>query len=188
MGFNYFGYGCLHPCRVENGAVIYKLPSGLEVSHKTALEVNIPEQTNLFISDTVTFLLYHEGKEYVGRADGSISIYNQSDDLLVGLNYWDRQLYPETKLCGYYADGKIIKEVHVDLRDKQSLYVVGDYRESIAKSPIRITANTDIALNDAKIYNAVLDYSIYNERGEPVEADVWTVQEDVRRGNCRIFL
>lgn len=186
-GFNYFGFGCLHPCRVENGYIIYRLPSGLEVKHATGLEVNIPEQTNTFISETVVFLLYNDGKEYIGRLDGSISIYNQSDDLLVGLNHWEKHLCPRTKLCGYYLDGKFVKELHVDLRDNTSLYVIGDYREAVAKRPIG-SVSTDSALSDTTLYKSLLDYTIYDERGEPIEADVWTVQEDVRRGDCRIFL
>lgn len=188
MGFNYFGYGCIHPCRVENQQIIYRLPSGFEVKHKTALDVNIPEQTNTFISDTVVFVLYHDGKEYIGRNDGSVSIYRQSDNLLVGLNYWEQPLYPETKLCGYYSDSGMVEEIHLDLRDKQSVYVVGDSRESKTKAPIQFSANTDIALFDTVIHGKLLDYTIFDEGGARIAVDVWSVQEDVRRGDCRIFL
>lgn len=188
MGFNYFGYGNIHPCKIDGSNVIYKLPSGFEVKHPTGLDINIPEQVNPFISETVAFLLYHEGKEYVGRSDGTISIYRQSDNLLVGLNYWTQPKYPETTLCGYYYGESGVTEIHVDNRDRRSVYVVGESREAVAKEMITVAANTNLAFTDTLFFNKLQDYFVYNGRGDSVELDVWSVQENVRCGNCPIFL
>lgn len=188
MGFNYYRYGHIKPCGVEDGYVYYMLPSGTKVKHKTQLSINIKEQTNLFISDTVAFLLYNEDKMYIGRYDGSISIYRVSDELLVGLNNWEPPRYVETKPCGFCKFGEYLDEIHLDLRDNRTLYICGRGSEACLSAPI----SSDFDLCTSSFCVSVLgsdnDYAIFDERGDPIAAKFWPIQEDVRIQNCRIFL
>lgn len=188
MGFNFFSYGNIHPCGVENGKVYYKLPSGKRVEFDTKLECDIPEQTNLFISDRVAFLLYHEDKMYIGRYDKSISIYRASDELLVGLNTWEAPRYAETVCCGFYKPGGYITEIHLDLKDRQTVYICGENTQGLLDKPIEPDFNIDASSFSAAVWGNSENYHIYTKRGEPVEINVWTVQDDIRKRNCRIFL
>ncbi len=188
LGFSYYRYGRIKPCGVSGGSVYYTLPSGYRVMHSTQLQVEIPEQTNPFISETVAFLLYHEEKMYIGRYDGSISIYRMSDELLVGLNNWEAPKYVDTQVCGYYSEGSLLDEIHLDLRDRQTVYICGHGSEGLLSAPIEPKFDLHSASFSATVFGASEDYSIFNERGEPIEAKFWPLQEDVRSHNCRIFL
>ena len=188
MGFNFYSYGNLHPCGVSNGKVYYMLPSGKRIEFDTKLDIEIPKQTNLFISDKVAFLLYHEDKMYIGRYDSSISIYRTSDELLIGLNTWTPSKYAETIHCGFYTYSGAIYEIHLDLKDRQTLYVCRLGIEGCLKSPVEPSFDLDASALSASAWGNSNNYHIYNKRGEPIEVDVWTVQDDVRKRNCRIFL
>lgn len=182
------GYGNIHPCGVKDGKVYYDLPSGHRTYFETALDIEIPIQVNLFISDTVMFLLFHDDKMYVGRNDQSISIYRTSDLLLVGLSYWKPPKYAETKLCGYYNNRGDIYEIHLDLKDRRTLYICSLSKQSVLDKPIDCEFDLDAALVSASAFGLYDNYHIFKKGGEPVVSDVWTIQEDVRKQNCRIFL
>ena len=190
MGFNFFCYGNIHPCGIDNNEVYYMLPSGKRVSFPTKLDVTIPLQTNLFISDTVAFLLYHEDKMYLGRYDNSISIYRMSDEMLVGLNAWEAPKYSETEVCGYYNVRGVIEEIHVDLKDRQTLYICGKNYEAVLKEPLPENIEFDLEMSSfsAAIHGNRDNYHIYSRGGVPIEVNVWSVQDGLRRQNCPIFL
>lgn len=188
LGFSYYRYGRIKPCGVKDGYVYYRLPSGLVIKHSTKLEIEIPEQCNLFISDTVAFLLYDADKMYIGRYDGSISIYRLSDNLLVGLNNWQAPKYVETKLCGFHNEGSHLDEIHLDLRDRQTVYICGLGAEGLFSHPIASDFNLNDSSFSASVFGTQRDYSIFDERGDPIEAKFWPLQEGVRLRDCRIFL
>ena len=188
MGFNFYGYGNIHPCGVKDGNVYFRLPSGLVVKYPTGLDVEIPEQTNLFYSTKVMFLLYDDENMYIGRTDNSISIYRRSDELLVGLNNWEPPKYADTKVCGFYNDNGQLLEIHLDVRDNRTVYICSRGLQGLLKEPL----DEDFQLNDgwfsALVWGNNKNYHIFNKRGEPVEVDVWTIQDDVRRRNCPVFI
>ncbi len=186
-GFNYFGFGNVHPCGIKDKKVYYTLPSGVAIHNNTSIDFEIPEQMNLFVSDTVMFLLYHEDKKYVGRKDGSISIYRTSDELLVGLQNWKAPAYAETMLCGLYNSSGMY-EIHLDLRDKRTVYILGGYRQGVLKKPAPERFHITDAVVSANAFGQYNNYSIFDERGDPVEADFWPIQEEIRRRDCAIFL
>ena len=190
MGFNYFNYGNIHPCGISKHKVFYTLPSGFKVEYDTKLDIEIPEQTSAFISSTIAFVLYHEDKMYIGRRDKSISIYRMSDELLVGLNTWDPVNYTETKPIGHFNNGRNISEIHVDLRDSQTVYICGEATEGVL--PKKYNALTDFDLEKSAFSAAVWgnnkNYHIFSKRGEPIEVNVWIIQKNVREQNCRVFL
>lgn len=188
MGFNFFNYGNIHPCGISNGFVYYVLPSGKNVYFPTSIEGEIPIQTNLFISDRVAFILYSEDKMYLGRYDKSISIYRKSDGLLVGLNTWEPPKYSETVLCGFYNMKGEMHEIHLDLKDKQTVYICGTNLEGKLKEPIKSEFDNESSLFSATVHGNAENYHIFSQGGEPIEVDVWTVQDDVRKQNCPIFL
>jgi len=190
MGFNFFSLGNIHPCGVQNGKIYYVLPSGKHVYFQTQLDssITIKEQTNLFYSKTVAFLLYHDDLMYVGRFDKSISIYRTSDELLVGLNFWEPPRYADTVCCGFYNDSGSIEEIYIDLIDKQTLYISGTNMEGLANKPLDIDFDLDAAVFSARVFGNDKNYHIFTKRGEAIEVDVWTIQDDLRKRNCRIFL
>lgn len=190
MGFNYFGYGMIQPCGVKDGYVFQKLPSGKYIYYKTALTVDIPEQCNFFVSDVVMFLLYHENLMYIGRMDNSISVYDLSDkEVLCGLNHWDAPKYPETQMAGMYRKSSHLFEIHIDLRDLQSLYLRGLSASTKLLTPVKtVNFNTDAAVLGAEIYRGDVNYHLHHYGGENVDTDVWLIQNRVRGGNYRSFL
>ena len=192
MGFNYFGYGGICPCSLSNGILKQKLPSGRIVEYATQLDVNIdiPEQTNYFVSKTVMFLLYDKNLMYIGRKDGSISIYDMSqNELLVGLNAWSAPKIVETMIVGLYRNHTNLQEIHMDLRDNQSLYIRGLPITSKFTKPVKdYNFNMDRAVLSAEIYNNGNHYCISYEGGEPVYEDVWVIQTELRGGDYRVFL
>lgn len=188
MGFNYFNYGNIHPCRVQDKKIIYRLRSGMEISADCSLDVNIPEQVNLFISDRVMWLLYHEDKEYIGRQDGSISVYRVADGLLVGLGFWEAPPIAQTYLCGMHTEASLMTEIHMDMRDRQTVYICKDGIEGIIDG----TYSGGFKINDA-IFSAAAfctkdNYHMFNERGDVIEVSHWFIQDAVRRRDCQIFL
>lgn len=188
MGFNFFEYGNIHPCGIANHKVYFTLPSGMRIEYNTKLDVEIPEQTNLFISDTVLFLLYHDDKMYIGRKDTSISIYRISDGLLVGLNTWDAPKYAEVELCGFYNDGNSMHEIQLDLRDKRTVYICGNRMQGLLPKENTAVFDPDKSVFSASIHGNKRFYHIYDERGEVVEVNAWTVQKDLWSQNCPVFL
>lgn len=190
MGFNYFGYGCIQPCRVEGGYVIRRLPSGAEQKYATRLTVDIPEQLNLFIAPNILFYLKHDGLEYIGRKDGSISIYREKDDLLWGLNNWDISGIPLLKVCGYKIFGKMHAYIYQDKFDQQSLYSSFAKRYS-SKLPEKMEMFWD--MNAAEIGWVIQgddssDYVFSRRGGERIAIDGWQVQDLIRSTDCRRFL
>lgn len=187
MGFNYYGLGNLNPVGIKDGFVYCRLPSGHEIKYPTKLDFDIPEQVNLFYSETIAFILYHEDKMYIGRFDSSISIYRLSDELLVGLNTWEAPKYVETVHCGFYRLKGKSYEIHLDLRDRKTVYVLGLGIQGCSSKELEKEFNIDES-NLASNIDVNNTYHICSERGEWVEINNWTVQKDVRRRNCPIYL
>ena len=186
MGFNYFGYGCVQPCGVINGKVYQVLPSGVRVEYHTKLDVTIPEQVNLYYGKTIAFLLQYDGKEYIGRFDGSISIIRQSDGLLVGLNAWEAPKRPEVIACGMYAEKGIPQVCYLDNRDRQSLYIQDQPVSSKLVAPYTGSFNRLDSTLSFLIDNTGIGH-IYTKGGDALATAVWNIQKSVRGRNCRIF-
>lgn len=191
MGFNYFGFGCIQPCRVEDGFVIRKLPSGAEQKYPTRLDVNIPEQLNLFLSPNILFYLKKDGLEYIGRKDGSISIYQEKDDLLVGLNNWDVSPIPFLQVCGYKMFGKTTHAyIYQDKFDQQSIYAtnINLYSSVLPRKmemfwDMRAAEIGWVMQNDPSP-----DYIFAKRGGERIAVDRWEVQNIIRSTNCKRFV
>lgn len=187
-GFNYFCYGNVHPCWMDSGILKYRLRSGLVIEHKTGFEdLTIEEQTNLFISDRVMWILYHNGFQYIGRRDGSVSIYRVSDDVLYGANSWHPPYYPETSVCGFKTGDYGCVEVHIDMRDKRTVYATGVYEEGVLPKPTDLTLNMT-ALRGASMTHYGNTQHIISKGGDVIEVDEWFVQEGIRRRDCPCFL
>lgn len=189
MGFNLYNLGLIKPCWVENGNVCYELTgSGTILRCPTRLQKDIPRQLNLFMSKTVAFLLYDDESMYIGRYDGVISIYDRETEILTGLNNWDAPAYPPLKVCGYYRSPVQLCEINLDLRDKVTAYVNYNSMEAVLTTPINVQFEEELNLVGAEIEPKIGSVSIYNERGEEIEIKTWSVQNDVWRQNCRVFL
>lgn len=189
MGFNLYGLGNIHKCWIKDHKVFYEqTASGAVYSYDTALDVEIPPQKNLFVSDNVAFLLYHDGKEYIGRYDGVISVYRQSDDMLVGLSNWNPPTYPPLKTCGYYRTPVQIEEIFLDLRDQVTVYTKWHNQEAKLSKPLNLKLDESWLIVNYEMDATIGTWHILDEGGVPVEVDVWFVQNEVWRRNCPIFL
>lgn len=190
MGFSYFEIGCIQPCRITNGFVERQLPSGEIERFATRLNIEIPWQTNLFSSPNILFYLKQDGREYIGRKDGSISVYTIDDDLLVGLNNWDAPQFPMLYICGYKVFGNYHVNIYQDKHDLRSLYASYVDRYSCAL-PERVDPIWD--LDKAEI-GWVLSTTfgedfIFTGRGDKfVKVDRWEVQSLLRSKDYRCFV
>lgn len=190
MGFNLYGYGCIQPCRIEDGYVIRCLPSGKEERYQTQLGITIPEQTNLFMSPNILFYLIHDGLEYVGRRDGSISIYQISNNLLVGFNSWTVSMNANVIPCGYKIFGSLHTYIVQDKFDMQSLYTSHVMRYSTAlKEPMTCEWDLDKAsIGWVMPDSTIRDFIFTKQGGKQIVVDRWEVQDLVRSADCKRFL
>ena len=185
MGFRNQGLGNIHECWVENGMICEKSPfSDITYKYPTRLQLDIPKQLNLFVSPLVAFYLKHEGNVYIGRYDGSISIYRESDMLLVGLNNWDAPDKVATAIIGFQRCSNGLREVLLDLRDRQTVYV--DYHdiEAYLTTPF---LGDETSLQAFGEFNDMGSWYVVTERGEVIGVSVWNIQNDVWRRNCPVF-
>lgn len=186
MGFSYHGYGNVHYCWIQDGLIYEESGvTGVIRTYPTRLAVNIPRQLNLFASRTVAFLLYHEEKMYVGRFDGIISVYRESDNMLVGLNNWDVPSKPPVRQIGFMKDPSGLKEVLLDLNDNRTLYMLWKGAEGCLDKPFPPGSYT---LADTEVSEKWRDVRFVAERGDMYAIDVWNIQTDVWRQNCKVFL
>lgn len=179
MGFCNRAVGNVRSCYIKDGFVVEKSSlTGEEFKYPTRLDVNIPEQCNLFKSYTVMFYLEHEGKVYIGRTDGFISIYRKSDMLLVGINNWDAPCRLITRTVGFYIRPNGVADIRVDARDRRTLYVGWRNIEALADKEIPLDDGDfiDLPSIDGKISDfkllvggdliGVSDWNIQNVSGE----------------------
>lgn len=189
MGFNYFGYGNIHPCGVHDGYVYYTLPSGLVTKHSINLNIEIPEQTNCFISDTVAFLLYKNDRMYIGRFDTTYSVYRCSDGLLVGSGSWDSPIFPHVMNCGYtHKPGGGADGVYIDIRDKRTIYMPAQGKEGLLPKESDLQFDMDFALISVNAYVVMEDCHMFDSGGVYIGVTNWTVQNEVRCKTCPIFI
>lgn len=188
MGFNYFDIGNIMPCGVRDGTVYYTLPSGKRIDMPTRLPVNIPEQTNLFISPTILFLLYDDENEYIGRKDGSISIFKKGTNLLVGLNNFDQPKFPNVDVCGYFKMRNFHENIYLFMDDKQTLGTKGYRGSGVLGKKVFTSFDLDKALIDCINDVASNTTHIFGIGGERYEPSAWNVQAGLREQNCPVFV
>ncbi len=181
MGFNYHGYGNIRKCAIHYGRLITVDPFGRERSYVTGFPENIEYQCNLFWNTDISFLLYTEdGREVIGRPDGSISVYREN--LLVGLNNWNPDYGFEVEHVGY-AICNTLQRIMLDAKDRQTLFVEGVRYEALLPKKLYGVFDTSAAL--ASIERRECDSAILLSGGEMLEIPVWSVQDSLRIGACR---
>ena len=185
MGFRYFNLGLHRPCRMENGTVIEVLPSGMEVSYYTTLKETIPQQCNKYYGRHILFYLTKEGLDYVGRRDGTVSVYN--GDLLVYWGNWDA---PFSKIveAGYTGTRKSIKSIYLDLRDRRTFYLEGSECEYVYPEEIQESFDTHKSLLECSLYQRQFPYYVIGSGGEHYVLGEWSVPADSRFSTYRVFL
>lgn len=189
MGFNFHGYGNIHSCWISGGYVYEETICTKRVySYATRLNVEIPKQLNLFVSNTVAFLLYHEDKMYIGRYDGVISIYRRRDNLLVGLNNWDAPKVPYLYTAGFLDTAAGARSVKLDKRDNLTLYTRFNRIEAKLEKPFEYDYSSMVNVHEKSMDGDMSKFKVYTEEGEVIGTDVWFVQDDLRRQNCPIFV
>lgn len=189
MGFSQYRFGNIHECWIEDGLVCQEMPCTKQVyKYPTRLTDNIPRQLNIFSSFNVAFLLYHEDKMYIGRNDGWISIYRADDGLLVGLNNWDAPNAPITSLIGFFNSTDGIRDVYLDMRDKQTIYSTWRRAEARLTLPFDGSYTDIIDIESYAPAPTLADWYLYSKGGERIGVDVWSVQEALWREDCKVFL
>lgn len=190
MGFSNRGHGVVHPCWINGGMVQYT--DGL---HKTrsfpcTLEENIPKQLNIFYSTEVAFYLEKNDEVFVGRYDGFISVYQKSAGgrlLLTGLKHWEPPKL-ELEIAGYKRGHTVVYPIYVDRYDNRTLYCAYRNAEGHLNVEHKGTFLTDGTVIDALGYTEAEGYHVFDERGELLATDVWSIQESLWRRDCKVFL
>lgn len=186
MGFHNVKLGNIHECWIENGYVHEQCPfSGKVYKYPTRLNVTIPKQCNLYYAKDIAFYLKHNGEVYIGRHDGSISIYRESDMLLTGLNNWDAPVGIPTCIIGFHRCGRGLREVLLDLRDKQTIYV--DYHDIEGFLDRPFLGNIE-SIFSSSVFDNIGSWSVVTGGGEVIGVSVWNIQDSVWSGNCTIFV
>lgn len=188
MGFNYYNYGTIQPCWVKDKTLFWEDASGNVRQHTTTLEDAIPRQCNVFYSVEVAFYLEYSEKVYIGRFDGVISIYRKRDMLLVGIQHWEPPQYPVLKTAGYARGQAVLYPIYLDTFDYTSVYCT--YRSACSRL---LKPYTGEFLVDGYVIEALRVpkdsvYNIFSDGGEYIVTDVWSIQDDLWRRNCKSFL
>ena len=189
MGFNQYNFGNIRDCWIEDGFIYQEAPYTKHVfRYPTRLPVSIPRQCNVFVSDTVAFLLYYDQKMYIGRFDGWISIYRMSDNMLVGVNGWTPPGKPETDLIGFFKAPNGTVEVRRDRLDPLTIYAMYEGVEGLLPKSIP-SAHCNIPKETTFRYlRKDYDWFVIDEGGARVEIELWNLQDERRRRDCRVFL
>jgi len=171
----------------------FKSPMTGEVTAcETDLEYDTTPQTNLFYSKNVAFQLMTNTKArslmYIGRFDGKISVYDANSKLLVGLRNWAVPPHPPTAVCGYYKPRGVVYEIVLDMHDRQSLYCGYHNIEARLKKPADYVFDLSYAVLMCEQAMASEDFHIYKEGGIACGTEFRTVQDDLWKHHCTIFL
>lgn len=187
LGFNYYGKGHIHRCYVRDGNVVEILQSGVEVKYPTKLNIDIPVQQNLFLSDHIFFWLRKDNLDYIGLCDGNILIVD--GNLLVNWSTWTPPFYQEVRHVGFVGAAGNLRSVYLDMRDRRTLYTDTDRQECLVEQEIKGEFDTDLAVAAAAIVDVTAATYIISKGGDLRVGDyTWTVQNDLRVSNCRVFV
>lgn len=189
MGFNNNNKGSIHLCWMENGVLYEEAACSKQVrSYPTKLDISLPKQKNLFVSNTVAFLLYDEDKMYIGRFDGVISIYDKNSRLLLGISAWSPPEGVPLKLIGFFHTAAGIKEVNLDLRDHQTVYIDWHRIEALLSKPFNITITDTFTALDRCYTPTLSTWYFFDKEGNKVGLSVWDIQNSLWKQDCEIFL
>lgn len=188
MGFRYFNYGNIHPCKITNRKVITTLASGVEVSYGINLDVEIPEQLNYYTSNTIVFYLVQDGIAYIGRKDMTVSVVRESDNLLMTYTTWNFDPYPDLQTIGYFGTKYSIFPILLDNKDKRTMYIPNRYTEHIHDVPLEVEFDPDRAENFAMIHQRANAYHIVDKEGRLYDATTWSVQNFIGKSDYRSFV
>lgn len=188
MGFMQRNFGIIRDCWVENGVLYYETPYTKAVySHKTDIQGNIPRQNNDFRSNTVAFLLKNNGFTYVGRYDGTISVLDETSELLLDILHWEPPGHVPVCKIGKLNSAIGFVSAYLDLRDRHTVYA--DYCRAEGHFPYEM----GIIVPECELiayYNgrpSVWQWMIVDsERGELL-VEHWSLQKNVWSGDCRCF-
>lgn len=193
MGFNLYNLGVIRECWLENGMLKFKSPVTGEVTAcETDLSVEAHPQKNVFYSKTVAFFLTTKDADrqvkLIGRYDGKISIIDAKSGLLVGLKNWVVPPHPPTAICGYYKPMGMVYEVALNLSDKQSLYCGYHNIEARLISPADYDFDLSYAVGMCEQSAGSDKLHIYRKGGTECGTEFWTVQDELWKHDCTIFL
>lgn len=189
MGFNYYNLGNIHPCWVENGFIHYEVETSHTIyKHETALQVNLPRQTNIFYSELVAFYLQDLDNVYVGRYDGVISIYRKTDNMLIGLSNWKAPMHCGMNLVGFYYTPAGKREIYLDSRDSKTVYVSYKSMEGLLERAVTKPLIDALGYVTEQSLSEKDSYVAFDERGESVAINFWHTQDSLWRRDCRIFI
>lgn len=188
LGFNLYNLGLIRECWIENGTLCFISPVTSQVTKcNTSLNVSVPRQLNIFYSPSVAFLLEAAGKKYIGRYDGKVSIY-AGDNLLIGLQDWEPPAKPHTKACGYWCNGGVTYDIHLNLDDGKTLFCGYRNMEARLKGALPRAFDLTCAVQHSSHHTADGPWYIYEEGGKLCETEQRSVQEALWRRDCPSFI
>lgn len=193
MGFNLYNLGVIRECWLENGTLKFKSPvTGQVTACETDLDIEVEPQTNIFYSKTIAFYLlpYFNGRKIclIGRFDGKVSIVDAETNLLIGLRNWVVPPHPPTAVCGYFKPQGVVYEVALNLSDKQSLYCGYHNIEARLIRPADYDFDLSYAVGVCEQLPGSDKLHIYRKGGVECGTEFWTVQNELWKRNCPVFL
>ena len=189
MGFSYYGYGNIMPCGISSGQLWFRLPSDEIITCETSFDTDltIPEQVNLFRSNSVMFLLYHDGFEYIGRYDGTLSKFKINDNIVQGLG-WFKPPVLNLEPIGIYCVGKYYYNVMLNKLDYQSIHIKEiPLSATLDEKVFGVNFSMDRAFTSFLIDSKSGNTYIYNIGGKRYVNSPWNVQASSEQSNYRNF-
>ena len=147
-------------------------------------------QRNLFVSFDVAFYLFKEDTVYVGRYDGCVSIYRKCANdklLLLDIQKWTPRALNLIE-AGYKRGHAVMYPIYLSTHDYQTLYCAYRNAEGHLKEPFHGEFLISAEVLDLLAVNTTEEFSVFNERGELLETVNWTIQEELWRRDCPVFL
>ncbi len=185
MGFNYYNFGNIRECSLQDGTLHVRDPFGRVTKYQIDLQERTAWQQNIFITPYIAFVLYtNDNREIIGRFDGSITLYK--DNLMVGLSSWKPKDVLNVVQVGYYCGSASLHSIVVDMDDRQTLFVDDLRYEALLPTPLSGTPNltTALALAEQRTKESV----ILMKGGVSIEVPIWSIQDTLRIGTCRDFV
>lgn len=164
------------------------MPTGTLVQYNTTFREDVEEQLNAFQGENIAFYLHVSNNRYmVGRFDGSISLYDEKTNMLVGLSSWVTKVSNLTEV-GYYRTIIGCYPIFRCNWDFQTLMVGGPRAEGLLPEK-----NHDLffPLKDAASFmatNTQRQYLIRTKLGGVIDGIDWSLETHFREQNYRRFV
>ena len=189
MGYTY-GYGpTLYADMIEGTLRVYTQLDTV-VEYYTGLKATLSKQLNRFKAADVSWVLFNDDdtKMYLGRVDGTVSVFEYPSMLVYAATTWDSHGRPPVGFVGtYVSDKNVPSEVYVNKLDRRTCYIkLNQERCYILDVPIDFTANISAACSAVVLNKQGIH--IFRGSEEVSNEGHWYIQDDAELRDILRFL